>query len=467
MKTKRIIKVVAFCLILFLFLNYIYDVFSWKDTAGDYYSSVDNFYELDEDLVDVMFLGSSRCYCTINNAHLWNEFGIASFSMSISGQDIVSSYHSLVEGLKTQTPEVVCLEVYGTLFDGYGVDSNLYRNTLPFNLSLNSWKLVNEVGGDSASDLLVKWPIIHTRYKELKKEDFVKNPIYIGYHAEFKETDIMAISLYEGEEIIPIAKREELWLKKIINLTKEKGIELVLFVSPFTADATSLKKYNYVEKIANEYGIQFINTCKLEDELGLDPKTDFLDGAHTNYSGALKVTQYIGEVLSEKYEVADRRDEKGYELWIEDAKVRQHEVDNYLLNLTYEMDTFFAQLSQMQDGYTVIVETNGGYYTDETLMDCYAEMIGIEAFDGKNGVWVLEDGVINLELLGSDFGEYVALGRSDMLINRTEGVSNIIIDSIPHVRAWDGINIIVFDNILGKVVESASFTPVNQYQIMR
>lgn len=467
MKTKRIIKVVAFCLILFLFLNHIYDVFSWKDTAGDYYSSVDTFYELDEDLADVMFLGSSRCYCTINNAHLWNEFGIASFSMSISGQDIVSSYHSLVEGLKTQTPDVVCLELYGTLFDGYGVESNLYRNSLPFNPSVNAWKLVNEIGGDIKTDLIVKWPIIHTRYKELKKEDFVDNPVYIGHKCDFKENDIGEICLYDGNETFPIEEKQEYWLKKIIDLTKERNIDLLLFVSPATVAEKDMKKLNYVEELAKEYDIEVINTVKMVEQLDLDPRTDFLDWAHTNYSGALKVTQYIGEVLSEKYEVADRRDEKGYELWIEDAKVRQHEVDNYLLNLTYEMDTFFAQLSQMQDGYTVIVETNGGYYTDETLMDGYAEMIGIEAFDGKNGVWVLEDGVINLELLGSDFGEYVALGRSDMLINRTEGVSNIIIDSIPHVRAWDGINIIVFDNILGKVVESASFTPVNQYQIMR
>lgn len=467
MKTKRIIKVVAFCLILFLFLNHIYDVFSWKDTAGDYYSSVDTFYELDEDLADVMFLGSSRCYCTINNAHLWNEFGIASFSMSISGQDIVSSYHSLVEGLKTQTPDVVCLELYGTLFDGYGVESNLYRNSLPFNPSVNAWKLVNEIGGDIKTDLIVKWPIIHTRYKELKKEDFVDNPVYIGHKCDFKENDIGEICLYDGSETFPIEEKQEYWLKKIIDLTKERNIDLLLFVSPATVAEKDMKKLNYVEELAKEYDIEVINTVKMVEQLDLDPHTDFLDWAHTNYSGALKVTQYIGEVLSEKYEVGDRRDEKGYELWIEDAKVRQHEVDNYLLNLTYEMDDFFAQLSQMQDGYTVIVETNGGYYTDETLMDSYAEMIGIEAFDGKNGVWVLEDGVINLELLGSDFGEYVALGRSDMLINRTEGVSNIIIDSIPHVRAWDGINIIVFDNILGKVVESASFTPVNQYQIMR
>lgn len=467
MKTKKIIKVVAFCLILFLFLNYIYDVFSWKDTAGDYYSSVDNFYELDEDLADVMFLGSSRCYCTINNSHLWNEFGIASFSMSISGQDIVSSYHSLVEGLKTQTPDVVCLELYGMLFDGYGVESNLYRNSLPFNPSPNAWKLVNEIGGDIKTDLIVKWPIIHTRYKELKKEDFVDNPVYIGHKCEFIETDIGEIRPYDGSETFPIEEKQEYWLKKIIDLTKERNIDLLLFASPAIMAEKDVKKLNYVEELAKEYDIEVINTVKMVEQLDLDPHTDFLDWSHTNYSGALKVTQYIGEILSEKYEVEDRRDEKGYELWIQDAKVRQHEVDNYLLNLTYDMDDFFEQLSQMQDGYTVIVETNGGYYTDEALMDSYAEMIGIEVFDGKNGVWVLEDGVINLELLGSDFGEYVALGRSDMLINRTEGVSNIIIDSIPHVRAWDGINIIVFDNILGKVVESASFTPVNQYQIMR
>lgn len=467
MKMKRIIKVMAFCLILFLFLTHLYSVFSWKDTAGDYYSSVDTFYELDEDLVDVMFLGSSRCYCTINNSHLWKEFGIASFSLSISGQDIVSSYHSLVEGLKTQTPDVVCLELYGTLFDGYGVESNLFRNTLPFNLSLNSLKLVKEIGGDSMKDLLVKWPIIHTRYKELKKGDFVDNPLYIGYKCEFASQEVGTICQYDGDEMISIEERQEYWLKQIIRLTQDRNINLVLFVSPATISEYDMKKLNYVEKLAEENGVEVVNTVKMVDELGLNSATDFLDWAHINYSGSLKVTQYFGELLSEEYAVPDRRNEKGYDLWIEDLRVREHEVHNYLLKQTYTMDDFFARLSQMQDGYTVIVEANGGYYADEMIMDAYADSIGLGAFDGDSGVWMIEDGVVAKEFHGADFGDYVALGDSDMLISRVGGISNIIIDNVSHVRVQDGIKVIVYDTILGGVVDSASFTPSNLYQIMR
>ncbi|MBQ7359401.1 MAG: hypothetical protein IJW63_04820 [Lachnospiraceae bacterium] len=467
MKTKRVVKLVAFCLILFLFLNYIYDVFSWKDTAGDYYSSMDTFYDLDGDLVDVMFLGSSRCYCTINNAQLWDEHGISSFSLAISGQDIVSSYHALKEGLKTQTPDAVCLELYGTLFWGYGVDSNLYRNTLPYSFSPNALSLVNEIGGDIKEDLLLKWPIVHTRYKELKKGDFVDNPPYIGYHAEFRTVDIGAICLYDGDETMPIGEDQEYWLRKIIELAQEKEIEVCLFVSPFVADETSMKKLNYVEGIAEEYGVLMVNTCKMEKELGLSPKTDFLDGAHTNYSGATKVTKYMGQLLVDEFGIQDRRGQKGYELWVENSKVRKHEVNNMLLQQTGSVDDFFAQLSQMEDGYTVVVETNGGYYTDEALMEAYATSIGISELAGNSGVWIVEDGEVELNLQGEAFGQYYALGQSDMLIHRDGGVSNIIINDVPYIRAWDGVNVIVYDNLLDMVVDSASFTPVNQYQLMR
>ena len=468
MKTKRVVKLVAFCLILFLFLNYIYDVFSWKDTAGDFYSSMDTLYDLDGDLVDVMFLGSSRCYCTINNAQLWDEHGISSLSLAISGQDIVSSYHVLVEGLKTQTPEVVCLELFGTLFWGYEeAESNRYRNTLPYKLSLNALSVVDEIGGDVKEDLLLKWPIIHTRYKELEKGDFVDNPPYIGYHCEFVTNDIKAICLYDGYETMPIGEEQEYWLRKIIELAQEKGIDVCLFASPFIATETSMKKLNYVENIAKEYDVTMVNICRMEEQLGLDPASDFIDPAHTNYSGATKVTKYMGQLLVDEFGIQDRRGQKGYELWVENSKVRQHEVNNMLLSQTGSVDDFFAQLSRMEDGYTVVVETNGGYYTDEELMEAYATSIGISELAGNSGVWIVEDGEVELNLQGEAFGQYYALSESDMLIHREGGVSNIIINDVPHIRAWDGVNVIVYDNLLNVVVDSASFTPVNQYQLMR
>jgi hypothetical protein len=69
MKVKQAAKIIVFCLIFVVLFNYVYKVLSWKDTAGDYYSSMESFYALDDNVMDVLFLGSSHCYCSIKNSY--------------------------------------------------------------------------------------------------------------------------------------------------------------------------------------------------------------------------------------------------------------------------------------------------------------------------------------------------------------------------------------------------------------
>lgn len=467
MKVKRFIKVVAFGLILFLFLNYIYDVFSWKDTAGDYYSSVDNFYELEEDLVDVLFVGTSRCYCSVNNALLWDDFGISSFSMAISGQAIASSYYAVVETLKTQTPDVICLEVYGTLFEGYPVDSNLYRNTLPYKTSMNSLEQIKVVGGEHSTDLIFKWPIIHTRYKELKREDFEEPVPYIGYHCEFHVQEIGHLDTYEGDMREPIGENEEYWLRQIIELAQEKGIDICLFAAPFQAWDYDQMRLLYVQDIADEYGIQMVNMSKMEEDLELDIRKDFIDFQHTNYWGSKKVTQYMGSLLTQKYGVKDHREEQGYELWEKNSDVRAHEYNNVFVQQAINVEMLFDKLESLTEGYTIVVETNGDYYVDGENLDSYVSQIGLDALCGIDGMWIVKDGKLITQLEGNDFGEYVDLGKGDMLLSRSEGISNIIIDGNTYMRVWDGVNIVVYDNLLGEVVDAAGFMMGNPDVLIR
>jgi len=467
MKTKRVVKVVAFCLILFLFLNYIYDVFSWKDTAETYYSAVDTFYELEEDLIDVLFVGTSRCYCAINNAVLWDEFGISNFSMSVSGQSIASAYYAIVEALKTQTPEVICLEVHGTLFEGYPIEGNLYRNTLPYKWSLNSLKQVDTVGGEDKLDLVFKWPIIHTRYKELSRGDFEDNLPYLGYRCEFRTQEIGTLNTYEGDAREAIGENEEAWLGQIIELAQSNNIEICLFAAPFQTWEQDQKRLNYVQDIADEYGVQMINMSEMEEELELDVSKDFIDFQHTNYWGAEKVTKYMGNLLIQTYDIKSHQGEEGYELWEEDSLVRAHEYSNYMLQQADNVQTLFDCLKSMEEGYTFVVEANGGYYSDGETLDAYMSQIGLDALAGTSGMWIVKNGELVTQLTGDDFGEYVDLGQSDMLLSRNEGVSNIIIDGDTYMRAWDGVNIVVYDNLQGEVVDAIGFMMVNPNAVIR
>ena len=85
---KQTVKIIAFCLIAVLLFRYLYRVLSWKDTGGSYLSAMETFYSLEDNSVDVLFLGSSHCYCAVDNAKFWKDEGIAAYNLSISGQDV-------------------------------------------------------------------------------------------------------------------------------------------------------------------------------------------------------------------------------------------------------------------------------------------------------------------------------------------------------------------------------------------
>ena len=139
---KKAIRCIAFLIITFLVLIRTYDILKWKDTSGDYLSSTTQLYATKDNLMDVIFLGSSHCYCTISPDVLWGNYGIAGFNMTTSGQDKNTTYHLLKEALKTQSPKVVCVEVWGMTSDEHGVQGNIYRNMLAMKLSQNSIDLV-------------------------------------------------------------------------------------------------------------------------------------------------------------------------------------------------------------------------------------------------------------------------------------------------------------------------------------
>lgn len=62
-------------------------------------------------------MGSSHSFVNFNNGTLYEEYGIASYDLGGSLQPMWNSYYDLKEALKTQTPELIVLEGYGTTYD--------------------------------------------------------------------------------------------------------------------------------------------------------------------------------------------------------------------------------------------------------------------------------------------------------------------------------------------------------------
>jgi hypothetical protein len=107
---KKFLKIVSFLLVFALTITAYMTALDFK-----YLDSVfkfDAFYELPENSVDVLVLGSSHAYQGINTSVLWNEYGYSAFNLCGAAQPIWNTYYYLEEALKTQTPKVIILDIY-------------------------------------------------------------------------------------------------------------------------------------------------------------------------------------------------------------------------------------------------------------------------------------------------------------------------------------------------------------------
>ena len=472
MNLRKAAKAVLFCVITVLIYLYLYRVLSWKDTGGDYRSAMDTFYALDEDVVDVAFLGSSHCYCAVNTATLWEQYGMAAYSLSISGQDMASSYFCLKEMLKTQRPRVVCVEMYYSNLQGYQVKGNLYRNLLGYRISRNFVDAVESIAEDGEKrDILLKWPIVHTRYAELKRQDFEPDPqmrLYMGWETGFDVEDIGEMSVYQKEESLEIPQETEEWIRKIIALAREEDVELCFFLAPFGADERAQMQYRYVENLAQENGIPFLNMIALQEELQLDTARDFSDTGHTNSYGAEKVTEYLGGFLAGHYDLADRRGGAQYTLWDENLMMWKHQKQNQELREITDLGLYLDSISGLE-GYTVILATRGEYLADnvENLAESLTDMGLDDSFFQMEGAWVVENGAFKYRMGLDDGFRHMEIGGSDAVIHGNDGQVHIIIDRQEYMRADQGIDILLYDNVLEKVADIVGFQAAGDYICIR
>lgn len=465
-KILPVISVLAFVLILCLVLHGVYNSLRWKDTTGDYLSSFDQLYATDQNLVDVVFLGPSHCYDNCYPAFLWENAGIASFDMAVSGQDRDSSYHHLKELLKTQKPKVVFLELAALTFDENDQEGNAYRNLLSMKPSLNSVQLIREYltrygKKDSIYDYLALFPIIHSRYKELQRRDIVTYSPNTYMRGEHVCWDVNEIDYCGSEGIEPsneALKPEHIeWLDNICALAEKEGFSLVFYVAPYQLSAYEQGLYLAAEKYGEERGIKTIDFNRMP-ELGFDPATDFFDTAHCNAYGAKKSMDYITDFLLENYDLADHRGDSRYSQWDKDLI---HVYEQQMIRDLAEADSadsFLDIAGQMSD-VTVIVSLEGGYgkWYDDSYRPALSAL-GISADDyEKGGKWIYADGQCIKGHENDDSAPfYYELGKYDTLRLCFEGdllhSENIMIGHEGYSHTGFCLQLIVYDNSLEEVV---------------
>lgn len=463
---KNAIRSILFLVLLGLILRRVYSVLSWKDTTGGYLSSVQQLYHTQENTIDVVFAGSSHCYCSVYPEYLWRDYGYAAFDMAISGQDKTANYFSLLELLKTQSPQVIFVEMYALLYDGYSQEGNSYRNLLSMRNSVNSIRMIQEaVDRERQMDYLLRWPIVHTRYAELTRYDFVQyDPSIYGRGANWgwgQGTGAWPEAAKTCGDAAPLSEENRRWLDRLLAMGAENNVDIVFFVAPMQVYNDEQAIYNGAAEYVTAAGAEWIDFNKLYEEIGISSNTDFEDAYHCNAYGAEKVTAYMGRYLQQYYELEDHREDMAYAAWDQSLQLYQHcETAEVLEQL--DMESYLLALPELE-GMKIILSLDGDYRSSPLPLDQYAARLGIpyEQYE-TGGKWVIGDGKaeafldnMSLEALCVELGGLDVLKLENLSLKTGESVlHNVKINGEFYGRALNGLTIIVYDPLREMVISS-------------
>lgn len=444
---KTVIKAVIFGVMLVITFVVVQSIICDKFLT-DSTKIVNGFFSEDKNSIDLICLGSSNCFCTIDPVVMYEEYGITAYDFGSSSQPMNLTYLYLQEALARQKPKVVALEVNMMIGDSIanGSENSLRWGYTDIPLSLRKLKsLYENLGKIDEEYFSYVFPILryHTRWKELYKTDYVyfmkdKTDYDKGYNGtdEISEQKVM-LTAYDCEGESWIADSNIEYLDKITALCKKEGIELVLFKSP-RADW-----YRYdtaaVEKLANERGLEFLDYNEIVNDnpeiLGINAESDFRDSQHLNNSGADKISKHFGAYLQERYGLEDKRGDKQENSWDTALKYRKRLEQQPFMNSATAAECW-EMLSKESD-YTVIITKNSVKPKQQ---------------------WVYVDGALKMSKSWTEDGiEHITLGKSQLVLAKTAAYYQVMIDSVEYYKADKAWSIVVYDNFTQSTVASLTF----------
>ncbi len=328
-KVSKIIKCIIFFIIGIIIFQLLTVIFVPKNLEG---ITMKKFYGEEKNKIDVLTIGSSTIRSSYSPMDVWDKYGITSYSLGTSNQTIGLSYYMILEALKYQDSKVIVLD-----FDDVFVEDmeNAYRKTLD-NMKLDDVKIKalfdSKIYNLSENKLSYMFPLLryHTRWNELEENDFcninknkdyertIKGNVISFYKDPYKDNNYMK----EKGKKEKISEENLYYIDRIVNLCKDRNIKMLWVAVPSSSD-WSLEKNRTVEELANKYKIKFVdyNLDSKIKELKIDWNNDTPDkGVHLNSYGAKKISNDIGKILNEEYNLKNHKNDKNYKEWNKQTK---------------------------------------------------------------------------------------------------------------------------------------------------
>lgn len=372
----------------------------------------------EEERQNVWFLGNSHMYYSMLPMELWEDFGITSYLLASSRACMPQNYWILRCALaEKEKPDVVVLDTYHVAQEVKVIDEQLPHFSFDLApLSITKAQMTMDLfdSWETRIEYLMPFYVYHNRWDQLTEDDFdpyIREMLHGGKFKEKVESDYEYTPVGE-DEIADSDTTGHIYLRKIIELCQKEGIQVVITGIPSIAGGDKGQKaMNRCALIAEEYDVPFLNMV-YEDVTNFG--IDYADPGHTNISGSLKVTEYIGEFLKENCTYTDyAADEEICEKW--DAYSKEwHNYKKTKLKTRNALRTFLVYCRDADYRCKIYVKDQEALEKDKVIYDLVNNVYDAEFIEKEEAV----------SLLGKEFdGEYFI----QVISNHTEKVVDMAV----------------------------------------
>jgi len=420
--------------------------------------NIEGFYAEKENTVEVVFIGASTMFCTVDPLVLYEDYGIASYDFGSSAQPFELSYLYMQEALKYQKPKVIGLEVV-SIFNELDADDADSLNYGVTDLRFSREKAAgfyDMFRNDKGAGLSYLIPIVQykDRWKELTREDFEDHTVNYtkgAYTPDLITDTPRDFSSYYEEEEFTIPERNLEVFHRMVTFCEENGIELLLFKSPNVG--WNIGQTKAVKKLADDYDVPFLDYYALMEEIGVDVATDFRDNTHFNRYGSKKASDYMGEYLTRRYELTDYRATDSENSWDIALKERAHDRANEIMSRTGSLPDYMNLIPY--EGHTVVFSVTGDISNMEDFVRNLAAAFGLDEEKLLGGAsFAVKDGQCMSGLIGPEDGSWRWEQGFDTM--RLTGYS-ITYNREVYQLVDDGLTILIYDNDWGQFVDVVGF----------
>lgn len=321
MKKKHIIRIAVFAVLsifVISFLNNFLSVPRGKDVVGIY-----GFQKEPEDSIDVALIGPSETYTSFYSPLAYEKFGFTSYALAVGGMR-GSCYPSAIRQMELkQDPQVYVLELYGFIYKDQKDEPSIraWIDSLPD--SKNRDETIREVVDPE------KQPDYEKKYKKYHG-NWVNRGDCLNAFVDKARIDRQGYSITknfatetsvfqpDGQTMnYAISDEGMKYLEETLACLKENRIQNVLFVRTPEQIQYREQKESVDEALTmiREAGYDYLDMYAQQDEIGIDPNTDFYNPFHCNIYGAEKVTSYLGQYLTDHYDLSREHREEVAEEW--------------------------------------------------------------------------------------------------------------------------------------------------------